>query len=174
MAASPAASSLDASVIDLGPDLTMAVFTSMERWHPDRIGSWRSIAATAAGARHSTTSATSTCKYRATTDGPCREGPVAWCAPTNQVTARRRPTARLSRPRPQATAARPYHALWLRVLRPSAGAACERVSAGADQGHARRGCPLPRMVSRYGGGSVPRDAQGSLSILPRAGPVRPI
>jgi hypothetical protein len=24
--------------IDLGPDLTMAVFTSMERWHPERIG----------------------------------------------------------------------------------------------------------------------------------------
>ena len=29
---------IDGSAIDLGPDLSMAVFTSMERWHPDRIG----------------------------------------------------------------------------------------------------------------------------------------
>jgi hypothetical protein len=29
---------MDDTTIDLGPDLSMAVFTSMERWHPDRIG----------------------------------------------------------------------------------------------------------------------------------------
>lgn len=29
---------LPASTIELGPDLPLAVFTSMERWHPERIG----------------------------------------------------------------------------------------------------------------------------------------
>src|SRR5580704_5757209 len=40
MAAATLLSSLvtDTSAIDLGPDLNMAVFTSMERWQPDRIG----------------------------------------------------------------------------------------------------------------------------------------
>src|SRR5260370_18588875 len=28
----------DGPGIDLGPDLPLAVFTSMERWHPERIG----------------------------------------------------------------------------------------------------------------------------------------
>src|SRR5258708_8211405 len=40
MSASPlfTGAGIDTSAIDLGPDLGMAVFTSMERWHPDRIG----------------------------------------------------------------------------------------------------------------------------------------
>jgi hypothetical protein len=40
MTASPSVSGdgITWSAVDLGPNLPLAVFTSMERWHPDRIG----------------------------------------------------------------------------------------------------------------------------------------
>ncbi len=47
--------------VDLAPELPLAVFTSTERWHPERIARWRCTAATAAGARPSTISATNIC-----------------------------------------------------------------------------------------------------------------